>query len=189
MKFHSKIVDETLPNIDEINDQIRQLPFKGEYGPDGVLYPDVSKLPDDIEAEFHKAIEIASGFHIRPVVTFARLSVSGVEPPHWAHNDAAIASYTALLYLDTNKHGGTALVTHKETQINSGPLSEKMVEIWRRDTNDLSKWDVDFVCPMVYNRLLLLDSELFHASLPVGGFGESAKNGRIVMICFFNKDK
>lgn len=187
MKFHSIITDDVLEYPKSMKEYLVKLHYEGQEGPDGVTYPDVTYLPFPIEEIYHEAIQNVVGFKIDPKITFARLSLEGVNAPHWAHNDKLIADYTALLYMNTHPDGGTALVTHKELGFNSGIDTEEKINVWKRDTNDLSKWDINMICPMVFNRMFITDADLLHASLPVNGFGNSLDNGRLVMICFFNE--
>jgi hypothetical protein len=54
------------------------------------------------------------------------------------------------------------------------------------DYNNPKKWIKDWQCQAKSNRLLIHDSLYWHCAEPVGGWGESPNNGRVVITCFFN---
>ena len=90
--------------------------------------------------------------------------------------------------MNDHPDGGTALVEHKELGFDSDMTTPERIEAWQRDTNDITKWNIITTCPMRFNRMFIADADLLHASLPNGGFGTSTKDGRLVMICFFDKE-
>lgn len=164
------------------------LSYRGEIGPDGVTYPNISTaVPDETRAEVAALLAEAIGHPIDVTLTFFRLSLGDTVAPHWAHTDRVISDYLALLYLSfpSDCRGGTAIVEHV-SGMKRHPTDPLEQAIWSRDTNDQDAWETVTLAPMAFNRLVVLPSDVFHAATPQG-FGSTAKNGRLVLITFFSK--
>lgn len=160
--------------------------FRGEVGPDGVTYPNISgDVMDRGEVEW--ALSYAMGGPVDVKLQFYRLSLADTVAPHWAHTDQIISDYLALIYLTRPEdcRGGTAIVEHV-SGMKKHPRTKTELALWRQDTNRPDRWVPKTIAPMVYNRLVILPTDVFHAATPQG-FGSTPEDGRLVLISFFNK--
>lgn len=154
---------------------------------DQVVYPGINKyLPKIVVDEYHAGLSKLFQREILPVVTFARLTTPKLpQAPHAIHCDVAMSQFAAQVYLSRSweRGSGTGFFEHLTY---GSEMYEPGDECLQEHSNDLSKWDLTGVCRGKFNRLLVHDSRLWHCALPVGGWGESAIDGRLVLTCFFN---
>jgi len=153
---------------------------------DGVVYPNITELPESVKDELYASLTNLVG-EIDPVLEFARYSFDNIRPPHWAHSDREIAGYLALIYLTPDKEAekfGTCTLKHRALGFEIHPETETQKDILLSHANSRNDWDVMFSCPAKFNRLLILNAELIHASL--GEFGKDKTDGRLVISSFFN---
>lgn len=146
---------------------------------DGVVYPGIcADIPDALRAEIHFKLQYVAGMK-RLNYLFARLSVDGSTPPHWAHHDGSMGSQSMMLYMNRQEHcaGGTAMLSHVD--------GDPSPEVWARDTNNPQMWHIDSLCSMVPNRAFIFPAQQWHAAMPRGGFGSDPTNGRLVITAFF----
>jgi hypothetical protein len=175
-----EIIDDFLPAdvFNLLRTHCDQELYSGVVNPaDGVLYPGISiDIP-----------EVVLRFFGRPKFIFMRLSLAGVPVPHQAHTDALMGNESLMFYLNRPEHcqGGTALVRHKESGLWRNPVTSKAEEIWQRDTNVPEAWEVYDMAHMQTNRAVLFDANLMHRAEPIGGFGNSPQNGRLVLTAFY----
>ena len=113
----------------------------------------------------------------------------------YIHSDRESGSYTCVCYLTEHEaEYGTAFYQHKRTGLREMPsfrdmrdkdiLDELKADMVSRDPD---KWtQLDFVRG-AKNRALIFDAPLFHSRLPVSGFGDAPKSGRIVWVSHFHK--
>lgn len=187
MKLHSIIIDDFFDSPFLIRAHAMSNEYADQLSPDGVTYPDISiEIPEDIKAEFKTKLEALVGGKIKEFTPFLRLSRQGVPVPHQAHTDAILGQWTALVYLNRPEHciGGTSLLQHV-SGMDTHPETPEQEALWRQDTNDPTKWLSVGGCAMKFNRLFMVDGRLFHRAEPIGGFGDSKDNGRLVMVAFF----
>ena len=189
MNIQSLIVDNFFELPMSVREKIVALPFCDVKNPfDGVTYPNISaELPSDLQTEIVKKLARIAGVKIMPKAIFARLSLLGQEAPHQAHTDTVMAQYTALIYMTLPEEcqGGTSIVEHV-TGMRVTPRTPEESEIWRSDTNLPDKWRIVGGAEMRFNRLFLVNSDLYHRAEPIGGFGKTVHDGRLVIGCFFN---
>ena len=156
------------------------LSYAGVVNPvDGVMYPGINaELPEELVQQISAQLRYSCGMTKLNTI-FARLSLHGVEPPHWAHNDASMGKYTMILYMTQSDYcrGGTALVSYLEDELS--------LEQWEKDTHKRELWNIDYVCEMVPNRAFVFPSHLMHAAMPKSGFGTSPIDGRLIIGAFF----
>lgn len=146
---------------------------------DGVVYPGIcGDLPGELQDEIRYKL-VASAGVTKVNYLFARLSVTGSNPPHWAHHDGSMGARSLMLYMNRPQHcdGGTAMLRHRD--------GEPSPEVWARDTNDAARWHLESVCHMRTNRAFVFRADQWHAALPRGGFGRDAYDGRLVITAFF----
>ena len=180
MRLHSQIVDGFLEDFHRWRawlDAARYDDFVSEV--DGVTYPGIcAPLPGELQEELRFKLQAVAGLQ-RMNWLFARLSVLGAHPPHWAHHDASMGAWSMMLYMNRAEHcdGGTALLRHKQDEITQ--------EQWARDTNRPERWHLESVCPMAPNRAFIFRADQWHAAMPLGGFGGDVRDGRLVITAFF----
>lgn len=189
MKLDSMIVDGFFSKDSLF--ELKNLEFNDVVSPDdGVKYPGICPDVSDrtqAEANFNFQTIFQRPIHIRRV--FYRLSLPGMDAPHQAHTDLIMGAYTALIYLTPDefipKGSGTSILEH-ENGMRVTPRNPEEEAIWRADTNTPERWKTVGFCPMKYNRLFLINSDLFHRAEPIGGFGKSKDDGRVVFTAFFD---
>lgn len=182
-------IENFLPRFDEL----RAYADRAEYGDvqsdvDGVTYPGISmKLPEFVVDDVVNRLTDVMG----PVTIntlFMRLSTEGMVAPHQAHTDAVMGEASLMVYLTPEPYcqGGTAFVRHKENGMDLDPVTDSEVAVWQKDVNNPDMWDTLEVCEMRPNRACIFNAARMHCAHPIGGFGDSAKNGRLVLTAFFS---
>ena len=111
----------------------------------------------------------------------------------WIHDDK-YTTWAAVCYLTPNApvNSGTALFTHKATGLNKTPYKqngdvdfELLNEIYK-DSQDMSKWNLNVQVSNVYNRLVMYRGYYFHTSLEY--FGNDLNDGRLFQTFFFSTE-
>lgn len=112
----------------------------------------------------------------------------------WIHADNICAKYAAVLYLDKNEQGGTAMWRHLQTRCDrlDATFAERLnlppaeiVSTMQREGCDESFWELAGYCGARFNRLVWYPSDVFHSRYPREGFGEG-DNARLTWVCFFD---
>lgn len=175
-----QIIDDFLPAdvFKLLREHCDKVLFGGVANPaDGVTYPGIST---DIP-------QVVKQFFGRPKFLFMRLSLAGVPVPHQAHDDSLMGSESLMFYLNRPEHvkGGTSLVRHRFTGLFRKPATKGEETVWQTDTNNPEAWEVYELAEMQSNRAVLFDASLMHRAEPVGGFGDSPSNGRLVLTAFY----
>jgi len=183
-------IDGFLDDFDSFRNHCDSVDYCGEVNElDGVFYPNVSTdIPDQTRQEVIDKVAHAMGVDISPGAMFLRLSEQGVDAPHQAHTDSIMGQYGMMLYVNRLEDciGGTSFVIHKDSGLIENPINEIQEFIWKRDTNVSDAWQIMDICPMITNRAMIFKADRMHRAEPVGGFGEGAKRGRLVLTFFFN---
>lgn len=189
MKLHSLIIDGFLDNAEAFRQYAINESYEGVTSPfDNIHYPDISlKVPPNIEMEIKSKLAERDIGPITNSTIFMRMSKAGVKAPHQAHTDKIMGDYTLLLYLnkDEDCQGGTDILKHIDG-MEVHPTAQEEISLWERDANIPEQWTKTGFCPMKFNRAFVLRSDLFHRSQPLGGFGDTPENSRLVLIMFFN---
>lgn len=157
---------------------------------DGVVYPGINAaVPEHLADEIVGKVEAVMGFRIVPRAIFTRLSLKGSQPPHQAHTDASMGQYSLMLYLNRAEHcsGGTSLLRNRETGEERNPVDAYGEQVWKRDTNNPVAWEKTLTCGMKPNRAFIFSADLYHRAEPIGGFGTTPQDGRLVLTMFFDK--
>ena len=163
-----------------------QADYTGVTNPyDDIEYPDINiDIPEEVKKEVHEKLGDLFG-EIEVNQMFIRLTNENTQtPPHQAHPDNMMGTHTLILYL-TNL-GGTSLVRHKETGMDKAPETQEHWEAWERDTNTPWAWRVYAMHTAAENKAAIFDSKLMHRAEPIGGFGTTAEDGRLVLTAFFD---
>ncbi len=181
------IINDFLTTFDTLKQAAVQADYQGVVNPgDGVEYPDITTdIPAECLTEIQTKLNEAMGWEVDIKTIFMRLtSKLTAGAPHQAHNDAVMGNYTLLLYLNDGP-GGTSFVKHIETGMEAQPETQAQFDAWERDTNTPEAWVITEMVEMKENRANIINAERMHRAEPVGGFGESPQNGRIVLTAFF----
>jgi hypothetical protein len=186
------VIENFLEDFDSYREYCDELDYTGETNPsDGLFYPGVSAaVPDSVKAQVLAHLETTFGRPVKINVIFLRLSPSGVATPHQVHTDSPLGEFGCLVYMNRLEDciGGTALVRHIETGLQTDPINEKQLRIWERDNHAPDLWETVEMCDMVPNRAFIFHTNGMHRSVPVGGFGETSKDARLVMVTFFDME-
>lgn len=154
---------------------------------DDVEYPYVcADIPENIKNEVLAVIAEDMGREPRDVTIFMRMSPAGVHVPHVAHTDKSMGRFSLMLYLNDHEKGGTSILRHKESGAAYHPDDEDFVKYLNQDINDPYAWAPLYKTSMKQNQAAIFDSSFFHRAEPVGGFGDTQKNARIVLTVFFS---
>jgi hypothetical protein len=184
------VVDSFIPSFDSLRAHADSVDYQGVRNPvDGVVYPGISTdIPASVKEEVICATSTILSTAISPNAIFTRLSLADVPVPHQAHTDSTMGQWSLMLYLNRPEHckGGTSLVRHRTTGMLSDPRGAAELAIWKTDTNKPEAWEIVQLVPMRPNRAFLFPSHRMHRAEPIGGFGDSPKNGRLVLTMFFN---
>lgn len=192
-----RVVDGFLPEhlFQQLRDYAHDLEFSGVVSPhDGVEYPDISvEIPTWISAWVKSGIAKMMDVSVPSVeidTQFWRLTTKATDPaPHGAHNDAIHGKYSAFYYINDKPEGvmaGTSLVSHRNTGLKSQPKSVGEWTVWERESNNYDAWKIDDMIFWEPNRLAIYEADRMHRAEPPDGWGESAKDGRLVLITFFS---
>lgn len=184
------VIPEFFEKFSTLRTYLDGLLYLGERNPvDGVVYPGVDRrVPSVRVCESLERMRVLVGpVDVPSPPMFLRLSPVGQATPHQAHDDSSMGEWTLVVYLNRQEHcqGGTSIVEHVEGW-GETPLSDEQCETWRKDTCDPSKWVVKRMIPMVSNTGVVFPSKYFHRSEPIGGFGSTPHDARLVLVGFFN---
>ena len=153
-------------------------------GPKGLMpNPKLGSVSDNIKSR----LDLYFG-DVEINFQFMRISQEGVFAPHEAHNDTSMSDYSMMIYLNRLEdcQGGTSFVSHIEEGMKFGPVDDEQFIIWKNDHKDQSKWFIDDIAEMKPNRAVIFESDRMHRSEPIGGFGKTTKDARLVLVTFFN---
>ena len=164
---------------------------------DGLTYKGICTLPlPGFEKMLADALFVPESW-IKPSLNFWRLAFDGDSPEFSVHSDDVMNKHVALLYFSRDEHstGGTAFWRH-ESGLTDMPTKEALEKAghdfptfcyWlASEVKDPSKWTCTDIIGFKFNRLLISPTQVFHSRAPFVGWGEDAKNGRLVWTCFFD---
>lgn len=178
--------DNWLSTYDTLKAHSLTVGYGGVTNPyDGIEYPDITvDIPDECRKEVvEKLGDLLGDIEIKQM--FMRLTTLNTStPPHQAHPDNMMGTHTVILYM--NNAGGTSLVKHVETGMTEDPPTEELWHVWKRDTNTPEAWRIYDIAEGRENRVAVFDSRLLHRAEPIGGYGTSAVDGRVVLTAFID---
>jgi hypothetical protein len=180
------LIDDFLSDFEAFNRYAREIDYSGVVNPvDGVMYPHIStEILSEVAAEVVDKVQQEMG-QIVINTLFLRLTTRNTKgAPHQAHNDASMGDFSLMLYMQDGP-GGTSFVEHIEEDMKYGPTEEQL-PIWARDTNVPEAWKIHDMAEMKANRVCIFPSNWMHRAEPIGGFGESTADGRLVMTAFLS---
>lgn len=107
----------------------------------------------------------------------------------WIHTDG-VNNWAGVLYLtpDAPSSAGTGLFKHKSTGIVTQDEMHLMdkAKLLGSHSQDYTKWELTDVIGNKYNRLILFDATMHHASLDY--FGTTKGDGRLFQTFFFSTE-
>lgn len=182
------VIDNFLPEFDELQRYARSAEFTDVVNDfDGVTYPLIcAEIPGHLRdgvlrelAKLHPELEAP--------VMFMRRSPKGIPCPHQVHSDASMGTHSLMLYLNAREHcqGGTSFLSHSLSGIAYNPADPLFVGVVVDDQNRPEAWNICDVAEMRPNRAVIFPADRLHRAEPVGGFGDTPDNSRVVLTCFF----
>lgn len=182
------VVDDFLSEFEELQNYAKTAKFADVVNEfDGVSYPLICA---DIPSHLRLSIFGAIAKHFAPPESptiFMRRSPAGIHCPHQVHSDARMGTHSLMLYLNSEEdcEGGTSFLSHIATGIGYAPENPQVIPIIEADQNNRDAWAVREMVDMLPNRAVIFDAERMHRAEPVGGFGDTPENTRVVLTCFF----
>ena len=155
---------------------------------DNQRYPDINKnISVEIQDYVTQTLSKVLAAKVVVQTIFARVTCRNTpDPPHHIHSDRAMSTHACHVYLSKHwpENSGTSFWRHKD----HGSTDSSVIDssVITQDTKNREQWIKTFTCQGQYNRLFVHDANLFHCAEPVGGWGDDATNGRLVLTCFFN---
>lgn len=184
------IIDNFLAEFDALRDYADVAVFEDVVNPiDGVTYPLIcADIPEPIKLSMLARLADFKGAEPEQVTMFMRRSPAGVPVPHAVHSDMSMGRYSLMLYLNRFEdcRGGTSFLSHRSSGIAYNPGLPEFADIVVSDQNNAIAWDVRELVTMLPNRALIFDASRLHRAEPVGGFGFTSQDARLVLTCFFS---
>lgn len=184
------VVDDFLPEFQELQAYARTAKFTDVVNDaDGVTYPLIcADIPDHLKLAVFREIAMIHGSPQSPTI-FMRRSPAGVPCPHQVHSDASMGTHSLMLYLNAEEdcEGGTSFLSHRLTGIAYNPELPEAVAVIVSDQNSPDAWHVNAMASMKPNRAVIFDASALHRAEPIGGFGNTPENTRVVLTCFFRR--
>lgn len=184
------VVDDFLPEFKELQEYAKTATFTDVVNEaDGVTYPLIcAEIPNHLRLAV--ITMIAEHFAMPEALTmFMRRSPAGVPCPHQVHSDASMGTHSLMLYLNAEGdcQGGTSFLSHRASGIAYNPGYELFTGVVVEDQNRPDAWEVRDMAEMRPNRAVIFDASRLHRAEPVGGFGDTPENTRVVLTCFFRR--
>lgn len=196
MKPTLTVIDEFLPDPNQVRDRVVASEFGKRTGPDGETYSGISVHN---EPEIIDRIREYIGREVEMKMAFFRVDLKNELPHCWVHSDNICAEFAGILYLNPpdSCSGGTAFWRHRTLRIDAMPTEGELSLITSESRNDFEKrigeewkrlgaWDMVGFVGMKFNRFAIYPTRCFHSRYPFEGYGTTPQNGRLVFVCFFN---
>jgi hypothetical protein len=198
MKSPALQFDDFAPDAAAVRDKVIAGGFSVETGPDGAKYTGISQYQVPL---WHDRIAELLGCRIIPRLSCFRLNLAGEMPHSWVHSDDICARYASVLYLNPPEQcqGGTAFWHHEGLRIERLPSKEELTRTgWNadwfyammsREWKDLQFWKQYASAAMQFNRFVTYPTCFFHSRYPFEGFGKGPEDGRLIWVCFYDKER
>ena len=187
MKPYALIVDDFLDQIDleYVIDYCSTAVFGCTANPkQDIVYENTVEIEDSLSIA--KKLSMIMGSEVKTSLLVLRRSSENTRCPQIAHDDVEVygSQYSMILYLNKPEHcdGGTSLLRHRMTNETDGTKNEE----WKNDRNDICAFDVELTCQMKTNRAFIFPSRMIHCSQPLGGFGTTPEDSRVVLVALFD---
>lgn len=171
--------------------------FKTETGPDGAQYTGISQYP---VPQWHERLAGLLRTKITPHYSFFRLNLGGELPHSWVHSDNICAKWASVLYLNPPDQcsGGTAFWRHRLLGLSYLPTDEQISRAGKvpldfhrwmtAEWKNLDAWEQYGMVPMQWNRFITYPTCFFHSRFPFEAFGNGPDDGRLIWVCFYDRD-
>jgi len=183
------MVDDFFPpyEFELIRSYAHNLEYKDVEAPfDHVVYPNIGlPVPTVVLERIGQSMTWLLGYKVIPKYNAFRLSPRGSNPPQWAHTDAEGSQYAMFVYINPGP-SKTVILEHKRTGMMFHPRDQDQLEAWKEDHNNEDAWRIVGEFPGAPNRALVMRSDLMHAAIPRAGYGETAEDGRLILLSFFD---
>lgn len=178
---HVYVLDDFLPNPDEIRERALRAEYIDWEGPDGAVYKRISMT---LEPEVIGILDhIFGGIELLGMAF--RLNYGGEPPNQSIHSDMGWGTHALVLYLSDGP-SGTAFWQHTASGRNNIiPGDTELYEQIKDDFENEDAWDQRAFVKMEYNRALIYAGDLFHSRYPFKAFGDCPENGRLILVAFF----
>lgn len=175
------VLEDFHPFPNEIRELALQSEFTDWLGPDGHIYKRICRM--EIPG-IRAMIEGCLG----PVDMLGmayRLNYNDEEPNSAIHSDLGWGTHALVLYLSEGP-GGTAFWRHNRTGVDRIDVGDTwLFEQVNKDWNDESRWTLEHLVEMRFNRAIIYESALFHSRYPFKAFGNTPDTGRLIVVAFF----
>jgi hypothetical protein len=188
------IIDGVYSNPNDIRNKALNFEYY-DYGTDPIIgMLGVGKWPGRTSKEILRnnkldlVISKYMGLHLRQTYNSGKFRIAK-ETEHassFVHADSTNSNYYAgVLYLNDLEDSvpGTLFCTHKKTKTNVATLDGYKKIIEDKDDNDSTKWKIDLVSNVVFNRLIVFPGKYYHAVGPT--FGNNDESARLVQLFFW----
>lgn len=180
------IQDRAFRHVDAVRADVLAGKFADITSPlDGVVYPAIQKeLPPEALVEFADGIAFLMGRRPTVKAAFARATYAGLVATNKIHSDLIMGTYAAHVYLSHEwpDGAGTSFWSNKHVGMRHRPEIDP--EIIR--PNEPADWERYLSVQAKYNRILIHRGDAWHLAEPVGGWGKTPEDGRLVLTCFFD---
>ena len=178
------IRDGVFRDIDAARDSVLAQQFGDITNPlDGVVYPGICPVPDPVAHEMMGAIEFLMGRDIVLRTAFCRATYGSMVATNKIHSDLIMGTYAAHVYLSPEwpDGAGTSFFANKALGMRHRPgVPPESVR-----PNHPEDWEKYCSVQAKLNRLLIHRGDAWHLAEPVGGWGSSPADGRLVITMFF----
>ena len=152
---------------------------------DGVVYPAINhELPTSVVAEVLAGIEFLTGRAPELRSIFARATYAGLVAENKIHSDLVMGSFAAHVYLSPGwpAGAGTSFWANKRVgMVHKASMDPTVIR-----TNHIEDWDRYLSVQAAFNRMLIHRGDAWHLAEPVGGWGSTPEDGRLVITAFFD---
>ena len=183
------IFDDFLADPDRAIESVLAGSYEDYLSPaDGVTYPAINRnLPQAVGLEVMQKLAYLMRRDLRDLdvrTIFSRAMFQGMAAPNKVHSDVIMGKYAAHLYLSKEwpDGAGTSFWRHRE----QGAIHHDRTKLDQMDCNDLTQWERVVTVQGKRNRMVVHHADHWHLAEPVGGWGESPGDARVVITCFFN---
>lgn len=189
------IVDDFLPNPQDVRERFKALEFYDMRGPDGEFYKHINVRNP---MEFNDLLAKAVGRPVNQSMSLARINYAKENPNNAIHSDNTFDTYAAVLYLSKPEdcRGGTAFWRHKKygyehlpTELDIRKSGRSPRRVWdevSKSWNDETAWTQTQVAEMKFGRCIIYPSNRFHSRWPFSAFGTTPEDGRLIWVSFFS---
>lgn len=152
---------------------------------DGVVYPAINhELPTGVVAEVLAGIGFLTGCAPELRTIFARATYAGLVAENKIHSDLVMGQYAAHVYLSREWPVGAGTSFWVNRRLGMRHTADMDPAVIR--SNHTEDWDRYLSVQAAFNRMLIHRGDAWHLAEPVGGWGSTPEDGRLVVTAFFD---